>query len=140
MPANLDFIHLGLAAAALILLFLWVFEVFRLRAVRDRANAAEQELTKIHAAPAAHEFRIEQFGVLWYPTVHYKKKFFEIIDLKVGAPNCLTCGLPLSIGSTELSCAKCGFKCAESVASVAVLDQIAEKAKSFFQTRHPTGL
>ena len=140
MLEKFDYFHIGLPASTFIALGLWIFEMFRLHSVRGRAELAEKELAKIKAEPSKHEFRLEQFGVLWYPTVTYEGKSFTIKEVKSGAPNCLKCGVPLSVGGSELSCGKCGFKCAESVASLAIIDQIAAKAKAFFELRHPTGL
>ena len=140
MLEQFDVIHMGLAAGALLGLFLWLFEVYRLKTVSARARVAEKELGEMKAVPGKHEYRIEQFDVLWYPTVVYDKKSFAIKEIKVGAPNCLNCGVPLSIGAAEFSCGKCGFKCPESVVSVSIIDQLSDKTKRFFELRYPTGL
>ncbi len=140
MPVHFDYLHLGLTAVAIILLILWIFEMYRLKGVNARAREAETELADIKGAPGKHEFRLEQFSVLWYPTVTYDKKSFAIQEVKSGAPYCSKCGVPLSMGNGEFSCAKCGFKAPESVGNVAIIDQIADKAKAFFELRHPTGL
>lgn len=140
MPVQFDGIDIGLGVGFLITLSLWIFEAARRRRAIARAFAAERELGELKAAPGIHEYRIESFKVLWYPTVSYDRKTKEILSVKIGVPHCMECGVPLAAGRGEFSCGKCGFKAPESVVAVSIMDQITDKAKRYFQHRHPAGL
>jgi len=123
---------------AVLSLGLWA----RSRGASRRAEALAVELDKLRSAPHEHEYRIEQFDVLWFPTVIFEKGSSAEATAKSGLPHCRKCVTPLKAGDAgeEWACPGCGFKCPASVTDLTVMGTIEKTALQYFCERPPKEL
>lgn len=131
-----------LGVVSLVLLILWLVARSRLKPFSERTAALEGEVRALRAKlaePPEHEYRIEQYNVLWFPRVKAPAKQGGEPQGKPGVPHCPKCIVPLKAGEAgrDWSCPKCDFHCPASVTDVVVMDSVLEIALRYFKERPP---
>lgn len=120
---------LGLAAAA-------TFAALRKRAQAEAASLAK-ELEAERAAPRLNEYRLERFGLLWFPCVAFQEREKLLVRASPGVPYCKACVKPLAAREGGWSCPGCSEQRPDSVADPAATDSVVREAVAYFLQRHP---
>lgn len=135
MPIDWRLIAAG--AAAVLAAAAYIKERLARVAARRRADTLEGELKALKSRPEKHEFRLERFELLWFPTVTASPQDKLIQSVAPGVPHCKACLLPLSLEKNEWRCRQCSAIFPESLGDVQVTDSISNQALQWFQQRHP---
>lgn len=135
----IDWRLLAAAAAGVIVVSLVVVIKERLARLRSerRAVTLEAELKALKSRPEKHEFRVERFELLWFPTVTASPQDQTISSVAPGVPHCKPCLMPLALERGQWRCRQCAALHPESLGDVQVTDSITSQALQWFQQRHP---
>ena len=139
MPTALDPIHAALGAAALLAAAIALYFRSRVSAQAARAAAAEAELKALKEAPLKLEYRLDNFGVLWFPLVTASAAAKEVLSVTPGLPHCKACVRPLSAAGADGQwvCRQCQAHFPATLVDIHVTDIISKEALRCFQERHP---
>ena len=111
------------------------------RAAKSSAEArlaqAEAELKALKSRSEKQEYRLERFDLVWFPTVSFSPSEKTVLNAAPGLPHCRKCLLPLSQDRGEWACRQCAARFPDSLADLAVTDQITKQALQWFLERHP---
>lgn len=138
LPANLDDLHVVLAASALILALALHLQRKRIHSLEESTTALKEKLARIEAAPTEFIHRIERYDVLWFASVMASVIDKRIISAKPGLPFCSKCVLPLASaqGITPWKCPSCGSAYADSLGTLTVTDTVVGMALEQFRLTH----
>ncbi|MFA5140630.1 MAG: hypothetical protein WC728_15485 [Elusimicrobiota bacterium] len=119
--------------------FAWRRSKSALEAARAGAAKLEAQLAAQRSAPMEREYRVELFDLLWFPLVKADPAGKSVLEVQAGLPHCRACVAPLKSaqGSSEWACPKCGARRPNSVADLAVIDDVKKAALALFRQRHP---
>ncbi|MEE8425435.1 MAG: hypothetical protein V3S11_06380 [Elusimicrobiota bacterium] len=128
-----------LAFLALVLLIAFLLALKRGSRLSGELAALQDEMTALKSAPKRHEYRLEQYDILWYPVLTLNEAQKKILKATAGFPYCKDCGERIKEmdGGVQWGCPKCDFRCAASVTDVVVMDSVNAKVVKFYQQRHP---
>jgi len=124
-------------AAALVAAAGYIKERLARGAAESRAATLDGELKALRSRPEKHEFRVERFELLWFPTVTVSPREKTIQAVAPGVPHCKACLLPLALEKDQWRCRQCSALHPESLGDVQVTDSISSQALQWFQQRHP---
>lgn len=126
-----------LVVALLFALLLYIKERVGRHQAQERLDALKLELKSVLSRAEKHEYRIERFELLWFPTVTASAQTKEILAVAPGMPHCKACAIPLGFDRDLWTCRQCGAQHPTTLADLMVTDTIGKQALKFFQERHP---
>lgn len=138
-PLPLDWRIPAAAVGAVLVLAAIAYLKERLARSKAEARAAtlEGELKALRSRPEKHEFRVERFELVWFPTITASAQDQVISAVAPGVPHCRACMLPLVLEHQQWRCRQCAAQHPESLGDVQVTDAITNQALQWFQQRHP---
>lgn len=135
---QLDTLHYMLGALALVLGLGAIWAGRGKGPLRAHAAQLAKELAALKSAPKEQEFRLEQYELLWFPTMTYSEKEKKILKAVVGVPHCIKCCVPIKVmDQKEWHCPRCEKRYPASVTDLTVMDSIEALARKYFVERHP---
>lgn len=107
------------------------------RLATSRELKLRDELKTLLAAPKTNEYRVERFGLAWFPTVTFHEGKKLITKAAPGVPYCKPCAKVLAQApGGGWACAGCGDRRADSVADAIATDSVVREALATFLMRH----
>lgn len=103
----------------------------------SRELSLREELASLRAAPKTNEYRVERFGLVWFPTLTFDGGEKLVTKAAPGIPYCKACSKALAQAGGGWACSGCGERRADSVADAVATDSVMREAVAAFLMRHP---